>query len=325
MNDREANYLIHLSDIKKAEGRIREQIHRTELITSETLDSMTGTSLFLKPENFQKTGAFKIRGALNAVLTLEVEKGQRGIITASSGNHGQAVALAGTISGYPATVIMPENASPAKIDAVRGYGAEVVFCGTSSKERIDMAEDLCRKKGLTFIHPFNDPLVMAGQGTIGLEILRDLPDVDNVMVPIGGGGLISGIATAIRETDPDIRITGVEPEQSNSMYLSIQAGERRQLDNIVSIADGLKTSIPGSNTFPVVQKYVDDIILVSEEDIRRAVLILLERCKILVEPSGAVAVAALLSGKLSVKGSKNVCVLSGGNFSLPELGRSILT
>ncbi len=286
---------------------------------------MTGTSLFLKPENLQRTGAFKIRGALNAVLSLEAEKGQRGIITASSGNHGQAVALAGAITGYPATVIMPEDASPAKVDAVRGYGARVIFCGTSSRERIEMAEDLCLSKGLTFIHPFDDPLVMAGQGTIGLEIISDLPDVDNVLVPVGGGGLISGIATAIKETDPKIRITGVEPEQSNSMYLSIQAGERQQLDNIVSIADGLKTSIPGRNTFPVVQKYVDDIILVSEEEIRKAVLILLERCKILVEPSGAVTVAALISGRLSVKGLKSVCVLSGGNFSLPELGKVILT
>ncbi|HPI98132.1 MAG TPA: threonine/serine dehydratase [Synergistales bacterium] len=300
-------------------------MHRTNLITSRTLDSMTGTSLFLKPENLQRTGAFKIRGALNAVLSLEAEKGQRGIITASSGNHGQAVALAGAITGYPATVIMPEDASPAKVDAVRGYGARVIFCGTSSRERIEMAEDLCLSKGLTFIHPFDDPLVMAGQGTIGLEIISDLPDVDNVLVPVGGGGLISGIATAIKETDPKIRITGVEPEQSNSMYLSIQAGERQQLDNIVSIADGLKTSIPGRNTFPVVQKYVDDIILVSEEEIRKAVLILLERCKILVEPSGAVTVAALISGRLSVKGLKSVCVLSGGNFSLPELGKVILT
>jgi len=286
---------------------------------------MTETSLFLKPENLQRTGAFKIRGALNAVLSLETEKGQRGIITASSGNHGQAVALTGAITGYPATVIMPEDASPAKVDAVRGYGARVIFCGTSSRERIEMAEDLCLSKGLTFIHPFDDPLVMAGQGTIGLEIISDLPDVDNVLVPVGGGGLISGIATAIKETDPKIRITGVEPEQSNSMYLSIQAGERQQLDNIVSIADGLKTSIPGRNTFPVVQKYVDDIILVSEEEIRKAVLILLERCKILVEPSGAVTVAALISGRLSVKGLKSVCVLSGGNFSLPELGKVILT
>lgn len=280
---------------------------------------MTGTSLFLKPENLQRTGAFKIRGALNAVLSLETEKGQRGIITASSGNHGQAVALAGAITGYPATVIMPEDASPAKVDAVRGYGARVIFCGTSSRERIEMAEDLCLSKGLTFIHPFDDPLVMAGQGTIGLEIISDLPDVDNVLVPVGGGGLISGIATAIKETDPKIRITGVEPEQSNSMYLSIQAGERQQLDNIVSIADGLKTSIPGRNTFPVVQKYVDDIILVSEEEIRKAVLILLERCKILVEPSGAVTVAALISGRIHLDDNRTVAVLSGGNLALKDL------
>ena len=280
---------------------------------------MSGISVFLKPENFQRTGAFKIRGALNAVLDMEPEKGRKGIITASSGNHGQAVALAGSISGYPATVVMPENASRAKIDAVRGYGAEVIFCGTSSRERIDLAEKLCRQKDLSFIHPFNDPLVMAGQGTIGLEILQDLPDVENVIVPIGGGGLISGIATAIRETDPRIRIIGVEPEKSNSMYLSVQTGQRKQLDHIVSIADGLKTTIPGSNTFPVVQKYVDHIVLVSEEDIRRAMVQLLERCKILVEPSGAVPVAAMLYHGKAFEGSKTVAVLSGGNVALDDL------
>ncbi len=315
--------MINITHIKQAQERIRGMVHRTPLIGSKTFSHICKNKIFLKPENFQKTGAFKIRGALNVVLSLEPPKGKRGIITASSGNHGQAVALAGAISGYPATVVMPKNASAAKVDAVQGYGAEIIFHGTSSMERIDRAEEVCREKGLTFIHPFNDPLVMAGQGTIGLEILEDMPQVEQVLVPIGGGGLISGIAVAIKETRPDIKIIGVEPEQSNSMYLSIRSGQRRELQNIVSIADGLKTTIPGTNTFPLVRKYVHDILLVSEEEIRAAMMLLLERCKLLVEPSGAVTVAALLAHKVAPMGRKTVAVLSGGNIALRDLASFI--
>lgn len=311
--------MVDLNSIKQARDRIGKMIHRTQLMSSRTLSLMTGNIVYLKPENLQKTGAFKIRGALNAVLSLDPQKGKRGIITASSGNHGQAVALAGAMSGYPATVVMPENASSAKVEAVKGYGAEVIFKGTSSKERIEKAEELCREKGLTFIHPFNDPLVIAGQGTIGLEILEDMPQVKQVLVPIGGGGLISGIATAIRNTRPDVKVIGVEPEQSNSMYLSVKEEKRQELKNITSLADGLKTTIPGTNTFHLVQKYVDSILLVSEEDITKAVLFLLERCKMLVEPSGAVTVAALLSSKIPAEKEKTVAVLSGGNVSLDVL------
>jgi len=315
--------MINLTDVKQARERISGMIHRTSHVSSKTLSKRCGSEIYLKPENLQKTGAFKIRGALNAVMDLERSTALKGIITASSGNHGQAVAMAGSMAGYPAIVVMPEDASSAKVQAIRGYGAEVIFQGTTSRERIEKAEELCSQKDLTFIHPFNDPLVMAGQGTIGLEILEDLPEVQQVLAPIGGGGLISGISTAIKEIRPDVKVFGVEPEQSNSMYMSIQNKKRTERKDIVSVADGLRTSIPGTLTFPTVQKYVDDILLVSEKDIIRAMLLILERCKLLSEPSGAVTVAAMISGKLPEKGRKTVAVISGGNIALSNLAEMI--
>ncbi|MCF7936216.1 MAG: pyridoxal-phosphate dependent enzyme [Synergistales bacterium] len=314
--------MLTLSEIEAARERIGDAVHHTPLVQSATLSAWARCKLSLKAENLQKTGAFKIRGALNAVLSLSPKEGKRGVVTGSSGNHGQAVALAAALAGYPATVVMPEDASPAKAAAVEGYGAEVLYCGTSSKARIEKARERCAEQGMTFIHPYDDPRVMAGQGTVGLEIVDDLPDVETVLVPTGGGGLLSGTATAVRELCPSARVIGVEPEQSNSMYRSLQAGEPTPLEGIVSIADGLKTTVPGRNNFPVVRRYVDDIALVSEEAIAETLLRLLERCKLLVEPSGAVAVAALLSGVVTGTG-KTVAVLSGGNVALPVLQRLI--
>lgn len=308
--------MISLQDIREAEGRVAEVINRTCLDHSATFSRLSGNQVYLKPENLQKTGAFKIRGAANHVLQLDPRKARGGVITPSSGNHGQAVAYAASLAGYPAVVVVPEDASPAKVAAIKGYGAEVVFYGTTSLERIEKARELARERGMAFVHSFDDPWVMAGQGTIGLEILEDLPDVDAVLVPVGGGGLISGIATAIKESRPKVLVFGVEPAGSNSMYLSCRAGKATELKGVNTIADGLRTSRPGELTFPVVQKYVDDILLVSEEEIKTALVTLLERGKLLAEPSGAVTVAALLAGKVPLQGKKVAVVISGGNVDL---------
>ncbi len=315
--------MLNIQDIQRARERIAPYVNRTVLDPSETLSRLSGQKVFLKPENLQKTGAFKFRGAVNAVLSLAPEEGQRGVITGSSGNHGQAVAFAARIAGYPATIVVPEDASPAKVDAIGGYGAEVIRCGRFSSERIARARGLMEEKGMTFIHPFDNEKVMAGQGTIGLEIMEDLKDVEAVLVPVGGGGLISGIATAIRALKPSVRVYGVEPEGSNSMQLSVKAGRRTSPERIETLADGLRTNMPGESTFEVVREKVDDIILIGEDSIRQAMRLLLERGKLLVEPSGAVTVAALLERRLPCEGMKTVAVLSGGNVAMDLLLRII--
>lgn len=311
--------MITITDIREARERIAPYVNRTVLDLSRTFSDLSGQTVFFKPENLQKTGAFKFRGAVNSVLSLPEEEGRRGIITGSSGNHGQAVACAARAAGYPATIVVPEDASSAKVDAIRGYGAEVLFCGRVSSERIRRALELVEERGMTFLHPFDDPRVMAGQGTIGLEILEDLPDVDAVLVPIGGGGLISGISTAIKALKPSVKVFGVEPAGSNSMYRSLQMGRRTALERIETLADGLRTNIPGEVTFEVVRELVDDIVLVGEDSIRQAMMLLLGRGKMLVEPSGAVTAAALLEKGLPFVGKKVVAVLSGGNVSMDLL------
>jgi threonine dehydratase len=313
--------IISIKDILEAKYRIANVIHRTPLVHSESLDAMSGIELFLKAENFQKTGSFKIRGACNKVFAIPREEGARGIITASSGNHGQAVAYACRIFGYEATVIMPEGGSPAKAASIEAYGGKLIYCGATSEERIGLAKKMCREKGLTFVPPYDDPFVMAGQGTTGIEIIDDITDVAAVLVPTGGCGLISGIATAIKEQKTGVAIFGVEPENSNSTTISFRAGKRTALDRIETVADGVKTTIPGELTFPIVQRYVDDMFTVTDDDILHAQSLILERCKILAEPTGALSVAAVLGGALPEKfnGKKVVAVVSGGNVALPQL------
>ena len=315
--------MIAFPDIIEAQQRIVNVITRTYLDHSATLSRLSGNEIYLKPENLQKTGAFKVRGAANFILKSDPQKICRGVITGSSGNHGQAVAYAAALADYPAIVVVPEDVSPAKAAAIKGYGAELVPCGTTSQERIEKAQELAQTKGLSFVHPFDDPWVMEGQGSIGLEILEDLPDVDAVLVPVGGGGLISGIATAIKGARPDTKVYGVEPVASNSMYRSLRAGKVTELTGIKTLADGLRTNKPGLLTFSVVQKHVDDILLVTEEEIKKALLFLLERGKLLAEPSGAVTVAAVLAGKVPLKGKKLAVVISGGNMDLKLLPRLI--
>ncbi|HOO65240.1 MAG TPA: threonine/serine dehydratase, partial [Synergistaceae bacterium] len=281
---------ITIQDIHAARDRIKEYIHVTEMHSSRLLGELSENDVFLKPENFQKVGAFKFRGAMNALLALDPEVRQRGVVTGSSGNHGQAVARAAQILGVPAVIVVPQDASPAKVRAIGAYGATLEYFGTSSVERIARAKMIAQEREMYFVHPFDDPLVMAGQGTAGLEIYRDLPSVEAVLVPCGGGGLISGVATALKACNPDIKIYGVEPESSNSTFLSLRKGKRVSLDTIVTIADGVRTAMPGEYTFPIERECVEEVLLVSEEAIKKAVLFLLERCKMLVEPSGALSV-----------------------------------
>ena len=317
--------MITLKQIEEAQQRIYKMARKTSLKHSSSLSKITGYDVFLKPECLQKTGSFKIRGAANKILTLSAEEGASGVVTGSSGNHGQAVACAAALAGFPATVIMPEGGSQAKAESIRGYGAELLFCGTTSDARLDLARKLREERGMVLVHPYDDPHVMAGQGTIGLEILDELADVDAVLVSTGGCGLISGIATAIKERNPKVKVFGIEPKGSNSTTLSFRAGKRTRLDEVSTVADGIRTSIPGELTFPVVQKYVDDMFLVSEEDIFAAVKLILQRCKLLPEPTGAVALAALLGDTLpvSLRGKRIVPILSGGNVALDQVAKII--
>lgn len=314
---------VSIASIKKARENIQENIHYTPMLHSNFFSKETGSSIFFKSENMQKTGAFKIRGALNRVTNV-VNSNQKvsGFVTASSGNHGQAVAYSAALMGMPATVVLPEDASMAKVKAIRGYGAKTAFSTNVSNDRLAMAQKIADEENLLFIPPYDNEDVISGQGTIGLEILEQIHDVDVVLVPVGGGGLISGISTAIKEIKPSVKVFGVEPVQSNSMYLSLKAGEITPAEKIQTIADGVRTKQPGKLTFPIVQKYVDDIILVKEEEIIKSVYLLMERQKIVVEPTGAVSLAATLSGRFP--GQKVACVLSGGNVDLVQLANMIL-
>jgi threonine dehydratase len=300
--------MVSLAQIQDARERIRPLILRTPVI-----EDPTGTGLMLKAEHLQRTGSFKLRGAANRVQRA-VEEGARHVVTGSSGNHGQAVAYVAQKLGLKATIVVPEDCNPAKLRGMRGWGATVEFCGLTSSERLARAEEICRTEGAVFIPPYDDPYIMAGQGTAGVEILEQVPDVTTVYVPVGGGGLLSGIATAIKESNPQVRVIGVEPELANDTYLSRTTGKVVDIGVSRTIADGLRTSHPGSLTFPVIQKYVDEIQLVSEEEIRQACRYLLATMKQAVEPSGAVSVAAAMRA-----GGKAVALVSGGNIDLEGL------
>jgi threonine dehydratase len=315
--------MLTLPDIWEAKKRLIGRIHRTETIYSTSLSTMRKTGIYLKTENLQKTGSFKVRGAFNKILTLPQEKRERGVIAFSSGNHGQAVAYAAGNIGIPATVVMPEWAVINKVNAAKGYGARVILHGKNSIEIEEKGMEIREKEGLELVHPFEDPMVMAGQGTLGLEVLESLPDVDTVFVAIGGGVLISGTALAIKSIYPKVKIVGVEPEGSCSMLLSCLAGKVVETDRVDTQADGLACKRPGELTFATVEKYVDEIITVTEDEIMDTLKLMLGRTKLLVEPSGATSLAGLLSEKVPL-GDKNVAVLSGGNCGFSVLGTSLL-
>ncbi|MFF5996521.1 threonine/serine dehydratase [Lysinibacillus sp. KU-BSD001] len=310
--------MITLQDVKDAKARIQPIIHETPTLHSEQLSAICGNSLFLKGEHLQKTGSFKIRGAANKVIHA-VEQGAKYVTAASSGNHGQAVAYVANHYSISATIVVPENASLCKINAIKGYNGNVEKCGTTSNERLPRAKVIAEVKSGIYIPPYDDPFIMAGQGTIGLEILQQLDDIDVVLVPIGGGGLISGILTAIKETKPSIQVIGVEPAIANDTYLSLQNKKITTIPATNTIADGLRTNQPGDLTFPVLLNYLDDLVLVSEDEIRYAFSFVLERTKQIIEPSSATTVAAVLFDKLGLRGKKIVSVISGGNVDIDQI------
>ncbi|MGI6605149.1 MAG: threonine ammonia-lyase [Firmicutes bacterium] len=315
--------MVTLADIKAARERLAGAIHKTELTYSRTFSELSGNEIYLKNENLQKTGSFKIRGALNRIATLTEEEKRHGVIASSAGNHAQGVALGATLYGIPATVVMPAGAPLAKVMATRGYGAEVVLHGDAYDDAYIKAVQIQQATGATFLHPFNDPMVIAGQGTIGLELLEDLPELDAVVVPIGGGGLIAGIATALKELRPEIKVIGVEAAGAPSMLASQRAEQVTALNSVSTIADGIAVKRPGELTFAAVQRYVDDIVTVEEDEIANAILMLLERAKVIAEGAGAAPVAAILQHKLGLQGKKVAAVVSGGNIDVNILARVI--
>lgn len=317
--------MITLADVEKAQERVKDHVHHTPLRHSTTFSKMTGAQVYFKMENLQRTGSFKIRGALNKILTLSPEERTRGVVAASAGNHAQGVALAAQLNNTKATIVMPSNASIQKAEATRGYGAEVILHGKDYNEAAERCLELQKQRGLTLVHAFDDAAIMAGQGTAGLEIIQDLPDVDVVIVAVGGGGLISGIATAVKGKRPQTKIVGVQPEATASLPASLKAGKATPNPSPgPTIADGLATKSVGSKAFEVMKKIVDQAVTVTDDEIAHAILLMLERQKNVVEGGGAASVAALISGKVDVKGKKVVCVISGGNIDINLLDSIIL-
>lgn len=306
--------MIDLTDVQDARGVLDGIVHHTLLELSRTFSEMTGAEVYLKYENLQRTGSFKIRGAYNKIQNLSDEERGNGVIAASAGNHAQGVSLASTEAGINSKIVMPEDAPISKVDATRGYGAEVILHGVDYSEAYEKACDIQEEEGRTFIHAFDDPYVQAGQGTIGLEILEDEPDVDVVIVPIGGGGLISGIATAVKAESPDTRVIGVQAEGAASVPQSLEKGEIYERDSVSTICDGIATRSIEESTFRVIQERVDDVVTVSDDETANAILLLLERAKTVVEGAGAVTLAAALNRDIDIEDEKIVCVLSGGNI-----------
>lgn len=310
--------MANLFEIEEARKEINDFIHETPMLVSELLNAEAGRQIYLKSEHLQKTGSFKIRGATNAVKRAE-RGGARFITAASSGNHGQAVAYIAGKLGISAVIVVPEDANRVKVAAIEAYGGRIEYCGFTSADRIPRAKQLAEENGGVYIPPYDHPDIIAGQGTVGLEILEQLPDVDVIVVPVGGGGLISGILTAVKAIKPEVQIIGVEPETGNDTFLSLEAGKITAVAGSSSIADGLRTSQPGDLTFPILQQYVDGIVLVSEDEIKHAMQVVIERTKQLIEPSAATGVAAVLAGKAGAENEKIVVVLSGGNIDLIQL------
>jgi threonine dehydratase len=310
--------LPDFSDIAAAAKRLSGLAHRTPVMRSAYFDEQTGAKLFFKCENFQKVGAFKFRGACNAVSVLHPEEGRCGVVTHSSGNHGQAVALAASIKAYPAVVVMPDNAARVKVEAVRGYGAEVIFCEPNTPAREAAVDRILSERGGVFVPPYNHPDVIAGQGTAAKELLEDCPDLDVVIAPVGGGGLISGTAIAARHLAPSCRVVAAEPDNADDAARSFRSGQIEPASALTTIADGLRTTL-GPLTFAVIQRDVDEVVTVSETAIVSALRQVWERMKIIIEPSCAVPLAAILDGKVDVQGARVGVILTGGNVDLDQL------
>lgn len=309
---------LTLADIRAAHERIKDRIHRTPVMTSAALDERSGAQLFFKCENLQKIGAFKARGASNAVALLSDEEAGRGVVTHSSGNHAAALARAAKLRGIPAYIVMPSNSLQAKLASVRRYGAEVVLCEPTLAARESTANSVIERTGAQLIHPYNDARVMAGQGTTALELLQDVPDLTDILCPVGGGGLISGVAVAAKSLNPDIRVFGVEPQGADDAARSLAAGRILPSISPHTIADGLRSSL-GELTFAEIQRRVEGIVTVSEAQIIHAMRTVWEVLKIIVEPSGAVGYGALVDGQLDLRGRRVGIILTGGNLDLDNL------
>jgi threo-3-hydroxy-L-aspartate ammonia-lyase len=316
---------IELEDVQRAARRLAGVAHRTPVVTSQTLDQRIGGRAYLKAECFQRGGAFKFRGAYNKISSLDEDALRRGVIAYSSGNHAQAVAIAAGLLGTNATIVMPEDAPAAKLDATRGYGADVVPYDRWTENREEIGARLAQERGLELVKPYDDPLVMAGQGTAALELLADAPELDLLLVPISGGGLIAGCATAAKALRPEIRVVGVEPEEGNDTQRSLASGERVHIDVPRTIADGLQSTEPGEQTFEILRRRVDEVVTVSDDEIVAAMVFLFDRLKLVVEPSGAVGVAALLTGKLDAQDRSVGVVLSGGNVGAARFAELVST
>jgi threonine dehydratase len=315
--------MIQLSDIKTALGRIRAAIRVSPCMPSEAFSGLTCNSVFLKLDNQQRTGAFKERGALNKLLTLTPDERTRGVIAASAGNHAQGVAYHAGRHGIKARIFMPLPTPLTKVSATRAYGSEVVLYGANYDEAFEKALESGREDHLTLIHAFDDDAVIAGQGTLGLEILQQHPDIEVLVVPIGGGGLIGGIACAAKESNPAVKVFGVQPARIPSMKAAVSEGKPVTLKSATTIADGIAVRRAGDRTFPLVQKYVDDIVTVEEEEIANAILLLLEREKTLAEGAGAAALAAVLNRKVRLTDKRVAVLVCGGNIDVTLLARII--
>jgi threonine dehydratase len=309
---------VTFDDVRAAVERIRPLVHRTPVMTCETLNRLTGKQLFFKCENLQKVGAFKFRGASNAVAQLTEEQKHRGVCTHSSGNHAQALALAARQQGIPAYIVMPETAPQVKVDSVRGYGAEITFCVPTQAAREETAEAVIARTGATFIHPYDNSNVIAGQGTAALELLEDVPDLDAVICPVGGGGLASGTCLAAHGTNPDINVYAAEPQGADDAFRSFQTGKRQPVGTPNTIADGLLTTV-GELTWPILKEHLADVLTVSDEQIIEAMQLMWSRMKLIVEPSGAVPFAALMSHELPAAIQRIGVIISGGNVDLKKL------
>ena len=310
-------------DVAAAAERLAGVAHRTPALTSRTVDERTGARVFFKCENFQRMGAFKFRGAYNALSNLNGEQQRRGVVAYSSGNHAQAVALAGRLLGVRAVIVMPDDAPAVKLEATRGYGAEIVIYNRETGDREQLARELADQRGLTVIPPFDHPQVIAGQGTAAKELIEDAGPLDYLLVPCGGGGLTSGCAIAANHLSPGVKVIGVEPAAGDDVTRSFHTRTLQSVHNPDTIADGARTHSAGKLTFPLILHHVHDMLTVTDEELLRSMFYLWERMKIVVEPTGALAAAALLEGKISARGQRVGIIISGGNVDLKALARLV--
>lgn len=312
--------MIAFSDIERAAKVIKPVIHKTPLLSSRTFNQLTGNEVYFKAENFQRIGAFKIRGAYNKISSLTEAERARGVIAHSSGNHAQGVALACKLLGIRSIVVMPADSLPKKVQATLSYGAEIIFTGPTTDDRERATQELITQYGHTFVHPYNDDKIIAGQGTVALEIFQDVKELDYLVVPVGGGGLISGCALAAKNLYPNVRVIGVETEGANDCFQSFRAKRIIKLSAVDTIADGMRTLSVGERNFEIIQQYVDDVITVNDNDVIDMMKFFLERMKIVVEPTGAVAPAAVMKNVLGISGKRVCAIISGGNADPSAFG-----